>query len=72
MDMTEFYIDGAWVAPSDAARLDVIDPSTGLSCATISLGNAVDVDKAVAAAVEEVRRLSNIVELRYFKFVLIL
>ncbi|QBF33323.1 aldehyde dehydrogenase family protein [Thalassococcus sp. S3] len=50
MDTTKFYINGAWTAPSDPAPLDVIDPSTGAACATISLGNARDVDKAVAAA----------------------
>ncbi|SHO63390.1 aldehyde dehydrogenase (NAD+) [Pseudoxanthobacter soli DSM 19599] len=46
----EFYIDGEWVAPVRPATLDVIDPSTEQPFATISMGSAADVDKAVAAA----------------------
>jgi aldehyde dehydrogenase (NAD+) len=49
----QFYIDGQWVAPQDqtnAATLDVIDPSTAAAFAQISLGSAADVDRAVAAA----------------------
>ncbi|MEJ6392900.1 aldehyde dehydrogenase family protein [Gymnodinialimonas sp. 2305UL16-5] len=45
-----FYIDGAWVAPATARDMDVIDPSTEEVCATISLGDQADTDKAVAAA----------------------
>ncbi|MEA2172251.1 MAG: aldehyde dehydrogenase, partial [Solirubrobacteraceae bacterium] len=46
----QFYVDGAWVAPASDATLDVIDPSTEQSVATIALGTAEDVDRAVAAA----------------------
>jgi aldehyde dehydrogenase (NAD+) len=46
----QFYIDGAWVDPVTANRLDVIDPSTEEAFATISLGSASDLDRAVAAA----------------------
>lgn len=46
----KFYIGGQWVEPLGAARLDVIDPSTELSFATIALGTNADVDHAVAAA----------------------
>lgn len=46
----QFYIDGEWVQPSGSKTLDVIDPSTEESIATIALGNEADVDKAVAAA----------------------
>ncbi len=46
----DFYIDGAWVAPSTANDLDVIDPSTEEVCAVISLGSQADTDAAVAAA----------------------
>jgi len=49
-DTRQFYIDGAWVAPRDGRDLDVIDPSTEESCATISLGGQADTDAAVAAA----------------------
>ncbi|HZZ09713.1 MAG TPA: aldehyde dehydrogenase family protein [Paraburkholderia sp.] len=46
----QFYIDGQWVDPLEAATLDVIDPSTAQAFAQISLGSAADVDRAVAAA----------------------
>ncbi|MEM1376274.1 MAG: aldehyde dehydrogenase family protein [Pseudomonadota bacterium] len=49
-DRTEFYIDGQWVAPATAKKLEIIDPSTEGPCGTISLGSAVDVDRAVRAA----------------------
>jgi aldehyde dehydrogenase (NAD+) len=47
---TDFYIDGAWVAPLAARSLDVIDPADEAAFAQISLGAAGDVDRAVAAA----------------------
>jgi aldehyde dehydrogenase (NAD+) len=46
----QFYIDGAWVDPIKPALLDVIDPSTEEPYTQISVGTAVDVDRAVAAA----------------------
>jgi len=46
----QFYIDGKWVDPSQARDFLVINPATEESIATISLGGAVDVDLAVAAA----------------------
>ncbi|MBN9064144.1 MAG: aldehyde dehydrogenase family protein [Rhizobiales bacterium 65-9] len=46
----QFYIDGAWVAPSGGRTLEVIDPSTEEPFVTIALGEAKDVDRAVAAA----------------------
>jgi len=49
-DRTNFYIDGAWVAPRRARVLDVIDPAKETACARVSLGAAEDVDRAVAAA----------------------
>ncbi|MBN3754649.1 aldehyde dehydrogenase family protein [Paraburkholderia sp. Tr-20389] len=47
---TQFYIDGKWIDPIEPKTLDVIDPSTAQPFAQISLGSAVDVDRAVAAA----------------------
>lgn len=47
---TDFYIDGAWVAPLKPHDHSVIDPSTEEPFATISLGSAEDCDRAVAAA----------------------
>ena len=49
-DCRQFYIDGKWVSPTEARDWEVINPSTEDPIATISLGVAADVDKAVAAA----------------------
>jgi aldehyde dehydrogenase (NAD+) len=49
-DCRQFYIDGMWVNPAVAHDFSVINPATEESIATISLGSATDVDKAVAAA----------------------
>jgi aldehyde dehydrogenase (NAD+) len=46
----QFYIDGAWVDPLEPRTLDVINPATEETVATISLGSAKDVDRAVKAA----------------------
>src|SRR3546814_12597853 len=47
---TDFYIDGAWVAPAVPNQLEVINPADETAFATISLGSAADVDRAVDAA----------------------
>ena len=49
-DLRKFYIDGRWVDPVAPRTLDVINPADEKPFATISLGSAADVDKAVAAA----------------------
>ncbi|HLX86786.1 MAG TPA: aldehyde dehydrogenase family protein [Terriglobales bacterium] len=46
----QFYIDGAWVQPSQSRDFAVINPATEDVIATISLGSAADVDLAVGAA----------------------
>lgn len=46
----QFYIDGAWVDPVTAKTLDVINPATASVAGVISVGSAVDVDRAVQAA----------------------
>jgi aldehyde dehydrogenase (NAD+) len=46
----QFFIDGAWVSPVDGRECPVIDPATGSATASILLGNAEDVDRAVMAA----------------------
>jgi aldehyde dehydrogenase (NAD+) len=46
----QFYIDGQWVSPVEDRDFTVTNPATEESIATISLGSAADVDKAVAAA----------------------
>jgi aldehyde dehydrogenase (NAD+) len=49
-DTRKFYIDGRWVDPTEPKTLEVINPATEEPFATISIGAAPDVDKAVAAA----------------------
>jgi aldehyde dehydrogenase (NAD+) len=46
----QFFIDGEWVDPVTPHPFDVINPATEEPVATISLGTAADVDRAVAAA----------------------
>ena len=46
----KFYINGKWVEPVTPATLEVINPATEEPFATISMGTAADVDKAVDAA----------------------
>jgi aldehyde dehydrogenase (NAD+) len=46
----QFYVDGKWVSPIHARDLLVVNPATEEPIATISLGSAADVDRAVAAA----------------------
>ncbi len=45
-----FYINGKWVNPINQKELQVIDPATEKSCATISIGGKEDVNAAVIAA----------------------
>ena len=49
-DRLQFYIDGAWVNPSNGTTLDVINPATEKPVARIAMGDAQDVDRAVSAA----------------------
>ncbi len=44
------YIDGAWVLPLSSTPFDVVNPATEQPFATIALGGADDVDRAVKAA----------------------
>ncbi|MEM9173309.1 MAG: aldehyde dehydrogenase family protein [Pseudomonadota bacterium] len=46
----QFYIDGQWVEPRSDQRLDVVNPATESTIATIAMGNLDDVDAAIAAA----------------------
>jgi aldehyde dehydrogenase (NAD+) len=46
----QFYVDGEWVDPTRTQDFTVINPANEEPIATITLGSAVDVDKAVAAA----------------------
>ena len=49
-DLRNFYINGQWVAPINSNDLEVENPATQKPVATISMGTAADVDKAVASA----------------------
>jgi aldehyde dehydrogenase (NAD+) len=49
-DYRKFYIDGKWVDPAESHDFTVINPANEEAIATISLGSAADVDRAVAAA----------------------
>ena len=49
-DCKKFYIDGKWVDPVEVRDFAVINPANEEPVATISLGSAADVDRAVAAA----------------------
>jgi aldehyde dehydrogenase (NAD+) len=49
-DHRQFYIDGRWVDPIETHDFVVINPASETAIATISLGSAADVDRAVAAA----------------------
>ena len=46
----KLYIDGAWVDPSSNETIDVVNPATEQAIATIALGDAQDVNRAVQAA----------------------
>jgi aldehyde dehydrogenase (NAD+) len=49
-DCRKFYIDGKWVEPVESKDFKVINPANEEGLATISLGAAADVDRAVTAA----------------------
>ena len=48
--LASHYVDGAWVEPLEATPFAVENPATGAVEATIELGGAADVDRAVTAA----------------------
>jgi aldehyde dehydrogenase (NAD+) len=50
LNLTKFYIDGQWVAPQSSVTLPVLNPATEEQIGTVAMGNAQDVDRAVAAA----------------------
>jgi aldehyde dehydrogenase (NAD+) len=49
-DLTKFYIGGQWVDPLSTETLPVLNPATEARIGTVAMGNAQDVDRAVAAA----------------------
>src|SRR5690606_25071651 len=80
MDYSKFYIDGAWIGAPNASPHAIVSPADNSTVATISLGNAEDVDLAVKAArrafagwsetphqrrIEAVERLKGVYEKRF-------
>jgi aldehyde dehydrogenase (NAD+) len=49
-DIRRFYINGAWVVPDSTQTMPILNPATNGQIGTLTLGNAADVGRAVAAA----------------------
>ena len=49
-NLQKFYIGGQWVAPASDATMPVLNPATEAQIGSVAMGDAADVDKAVAAA----------------------
>jgi aldehyde dehydrogenase (NAD+) len=49
-NLDKFYINGEWVTPLSDQTMPVMNPATETIIGTVALGNAADVDRAVAAA----------------------
>lgn len=49
-NLTKFYLNGAWVEPHSSAQLKVLNPATEKQIGWVAMGNATDVNRAVAAA----------------------
>ncbi|WP_066483152.1 MULTISPECIES: aldehyde dehydrogenase [unclassified Sphingomonas] len=49
-DCTQFYVDGAWADAVETNCIDVINPATERPVGSVAIGDARDVDRAVAAA----------------------
>lgn len=49
-DCRKFYIDGEWVDPTNEREFVVINPANEEAVATIAMGSAADVDRAVRAS----------------------
>jgi aldehyde dehydrogenase (NAD+) len=50
MNVSQIYIDGAWVDPHGTDTIDVVNAATEQVIATVAVGDAADVDRAVEAA----------------------
>ncbi len=49
-ELSKFFINGQWVAPSGRETLDMINPATEQTVGVLAMGDASDVDAAVASA----------------------
>ncbi|MGB2166960.1 MAG: aldehyde dehydrogenase family protein [Candidatus Puniceispirillales bacterium] len=59
MDLNKHYVNGEWVTPISTVEFPVLNPATEQQIGTIILGNDVDVDRAVAAAVAAFEQFSK-------------
>ena len=57
--LTEFYINGEWVSPLSSDDMPVMNPANDARIGTVALGNAADVDRAVAAATKAFETFSQ-------------
>ena len=58
-NLKKFYIGGQWNTPISDVTMPVLNPATEKQIATVAMGNANDVDKAVAAAKIAFERFSK-------------
>jgi len=58
-DITRLYIDGAFVAPHGHERFDLFNPATEERIGQVTLGDADDVRRAIAAAKRALPGLSG-------------
>lgn len=49
-ELTNFYIDGQWIAAHGSGTHAIVDPSTEQAFGRLAMGDAIDVDRAVTAA----------------------
>ena len=58
-NLRKFYIDGQWVDPISTQTMPVVNPATEEKIGDVALGNAEDVDRAVAAASSAFEKFSK-------------
>jgi len=58
-NLRKFYINGQWVDPISTRTIQVVNPATEEKIGDVALGNADDVDRAVAAASSAFEKFSQ-------------
>ena len=58
-NLRKFYIDGQWVDPISTRTMQVVNPASEEKIGDVALGNAEDVDQAVAAASSAFEKFSQ-------------
>ena len=59
LNKKNFYINGEWIKPNSSEEITVVDPATEENCDVITLGDKIDVDKAVKAAKNEMKMIAE-------------